>query len=63
MILKSYQTDALDWLEAFFKRCKPSNNSSLAHAKTTEDLYYFALTYRPIPSLSPPREKIHDLGK
>src|SRR5271169_3756789 len=52
MILKTYQTDALDWLEAFFKRCKLTNNPSIAYAETTEEWRGIPLNYRPLPSLS-----------
>jgi type III restriction enzyme len=52
MIPKSYQTDALNWLEAFFKRCKLSNNPSTAYAETTQEWRGLALNYRPLPSLS-----------
>ena len=41
MILKTYQTEALDWLEAFFKRCK-------AHEETTRDWRGEALHNRPL---------------
>ena len=37
MILKSYQGDALDWLEAFFKRCKATSNLQQAYADTTQE--------------------------
>ncbi|MBA4372594.1 MAG: hypothetical protein C0402_06990 [Thermodesulfovibrio sp.] len=46
MILKSYQTDALDWLEAFFRRCKLSKNPAVAYAETTEEWRGIALNYR-----------------
>lgn len=52
MILKSYQTDALDWLETFFKRCKLSNNPAVAYAETTEEWRGIPLNYRPLPTLS-----------
>lgn len=52
MILKPYQEEALDWLEAFFKHCKLSNNPSVAYAETTQEWRGLALNYRPLPSLS-----------
>lgn len=52
MILKSYQTDALDWLETFFKRCKLSNNPASAYAETTEEWRGIPLNYRPLPTLA-----------
>jgi type III restriction enzyme len=52
MILKSYQLDALNWLEAFFKRCKSSNNPRLAYEETTKEWRDVALHYRPLPTLA-----------
>lgn len=52
MIPKSYQTEALDWLEKFFKRCKLSNNASAAYAETTQEWRGLALHYRPLPTLA-----------
>lgn len=52
MIPKSYQSDALNWLEAFFKRCKTSNNPSVAYAETTQEWRGLALNYCPLPSLA-----------
>ena len=51
MILKSYQGDALDRLEAFFKRCKATSNPGQAYADTTQDWRGTALRYRPLPTL------------
>ncbi len=51
MILKQYQMAALDWLEAFFKRCKTSNNPRLAYEETTKEWREIALHYRPLPTL------------
>ena len=34
VILKTYQMEALDWLEAFFKRCKTSNNPRFAYDRS-----------------------------
>jgi len=51
MILKSYQADALDWLEAFFKRCKTSNNPRYAYEETTKEWRGVALHYRALPKL------------
>ncbi len=52
MILKNYQMEALDWLEAFFKRCKTSNNPRLAYEETTKEWRDVALHYRPLPTLA-----------
>jgi len=52
MIPKSYQMEALYWLETFFKRCKTSNNPSAAYVGTTEEWRGLALNYRPLPTLS-----------
>lgn len=52
MILKKYQADSLDWLEAFFKRCKATSNPKLAYEETTKDWREIALHYRSLPKLS-----------
>jgi type III restriction enzyme len=52
MILKAYQEEALDWLEAFFKRCKTSSNPRSAYEETTKDWRGGALHYRPLPTLA-----------
>lgn len=52
MILKTYQTEALDWLETFFKRCKTSNNPRFAYEETTKEWRDVALHYRPLPTLA-----------
>ncbi len=51
MILKSYQTDALDWLGTFFKRCKLSKDPRIAYEETTAEWRGIALNYRSLPSL------------
>jgi type III restriction enzyme len=51
MILKSYQVEALDWLEAFLKRCKTTNNPNYAYEETTKEWRNVALRYRPLPTL------------
>ena len=51
MILKSYQVEALDWLEAFFKRCKTTNKPSYAYEETTKEWRNVALRYRPWATL------------
>jgi type III restriction enzyme len=51
MILKSYQADALYWLEAFFKRCKTSNNPRYAYEETTKEWRGVTLHYRALPKL------------
>lgn len=52
MILKPYQAEALDWLEAFFKRCKLSNDPRKAYEETTLEWRGISLPYRPLPTLS-----------
>ncbi len=52
MILKPYQVEALDWLEAFFKRCKDSNNARYAYEETTREWRNVALQYRALPTLA-----------
>ncbi len=52
MILKPYQSEALDWLEAFFKRCKTSNSPRLAYEETTQEWCGVALRYRHLPTLT-----------
>jgi hypothetical protein len=52
MILKRYQEEALDCLEAFFKRCKTSSNPRFAYEETTKDWRGMALHYRPLPTLA-----------
>lgn len=51
MILKSYQTDALNWLETFFKRCKLNKDPRIAYEETTAEWRGIALNYRSLPSL------------
>ena len=51
MILKDYQAEALNWLEAFFKRCRSSNNPRYAYEETTREWRDTALHYRPLPTL------------
>ena len=52
MILKDYQAEALNWLEAFFKRCKESNNPKTAYEDTTRGWRQgVALRYHPLPTL------------
>lgn len=50
MILKTYQAEALDWLEAFFKRCKASGNPRFAYEETTKEWIGTPLRYRPLPT-------------
>ncbi|MDH4163279.1 MAG: DEAD/DEAH box helicase family protein [Nitrospirota bacterium] len=52
MILKAYQSEALDRLEAFFKRCKLSNDPRKAYEDTTEEWRGVRLTYRALSTLS-----------
>lgn len=49
MILKSYQTETLDWLEKFFKRCKETNDPAIAYEQTTREWREVALHYAPLP--------------
>ena len=51
MILKTYQSEALEWLECFFKKCKTSNNPRFAYEETTKEWIGTALQYRPLPTL------------
>jgi len=50
MILKSYQTEALDYFEKFLKRCAETGNIPNAYAETTEE-WRFRLNYRPLPTM------------
>ena len=50
MILKSYQTESLDYFEKFLKRCVKGNDISTAYEQTTEE-WRFRLMYRPLPSM------------
>jgi len=51
MMLKDYQAEALDRLEAFFKRCRGSNSPRFAYEETTREWLGIALNYRPLPTL------------
>jgi type III restriction enzyme len=51
MILKSYQAESLDWLEAFFKRCKETGSPRLAYEETTREWRDVALHYYHLPTL------------
>ncbi len=50
MILKSYQIEALDYLEKFLKRCNESGDIRAAYTQTTEE-WRFPLNYRPLPTM------------
>ena len=50
-MLKSYQIEALDWLEKFLKRCRESNNPRESYAQTTLEWRDIALPYHPLSSL------------
>lgn len=52
MILKPYQSEALDWLEAFFRRCKLSSDPRKAYEETTMEWRGISLPYRHLPTLS-----------
>ena len=51
MILKSYQSDALDWFEKFLKRCQESGVPRESYATTTQEWCNTALFYRPLRNL------------
>lgn len=51
MILKSYQSDALNWFEAFLKRCRDTDNPRESYALTTQEWRGMALFYRPLRNL------------
>lgn len=51
MILKSYQSDALDWFEKFLKRCRESGQPRESYAQTTQEWRDMALFYRPLRTL------------
>jgi type III restriction enzyme len=51
MILKSYQSDALDWFEKFLKRCRESGQPRESYAQTTQEWRDTALFYRPLRNL------------
>ena len=51
MILKAYQAEALERLEAFFKRCKTSSDPRHAYEETTREWCDVALQYHPLPTL------------
>ena len=51
MILKSYQSDALDWFEKFLKRCRESGQPRESYAQTTQEWRDTALIYRPLRNL------------
>ncbi len=48
MILKSYQSDALNWFEKFLKRCRESGLPRESYAQTTQEWRDMALFYRPL---------------
>ena len=52
MIIKKYQSDALDWLEKYFKRCKELRNVRTAYEETTEEWCGTRLRYRPLPTMT-----------
>ncbi len=51
MILKSYQSDALNWFERFLKRCRDTGNPRESYALTTQEWRGMALFYRPLRNL------------
>ena len=50
-MLKTYQTDALDWYEKFLKRCRESKNPRESYAQTTSEWRGIALPYHPLSGL------------
>jgi len=52
MNLKDYQVEALNWLEAFFKRCKETNDPRQAYEGTTKEWCGTPIPYRPLPTLA-----------
>ncbi len=51
MILKSYQSDALNWFELFLKRCRDTGTPRECYAQTTQEWRGMALFYRPLRNL------------
>ncbi|HNW93487.1 MAG TPA: DEAD/DEAH box helicase family protein [bacterium] len=51
MLLKAYQSEALDWLEKFFKRCAAHKDPRPAYAETTTEWRGLALRYHPLPTM------------
>lgn len=51
MLLKQYQSEALDWLEKFFKRCADSKDPQQAYAQTTMEWRDLPLRYHSLPSM------------
>jgi len=51
MILKTYQSDALNWYEKFLRRCRESGLPRESYAKTTEEWRDIALPYKPLKNL------------
>lgn len=51
MILKSYQSDALNWFERFLKLCRDMGNPRESYARTTQEWRGMALFYRPLRNL------------
>ena len=51
MILKGYQTDALNWFEKFLKRCRESGNPRESYAAITKEWRGFELYYRPLRTM------------
>ena len=50
MILKSYQSEALDYFETFLQRCKDSGDVCAAYTQTTAE-WRVPLTFRPLPTV------------
>jgi type III restriction enzyme len=51
MIIKKYQSEALNYLEEFFKRCKNTGDGRRAYEETTEEWCGTALRYRALPTM------------
>lgn len=51
MILKNYQSQALDWLEKYFRNCRATKSAKEAYEITTEEWKGLKLNYAPLSSL------------
>lgn len=51
MILKDYQSEALDWLEKYFRSCRTCKNPRQAYEETTQEWKGMRLNYAPLSTL------------
>lgn len=51
MILKDYQSQALDWLEKYFRNCRACKNPRQAYEETTQEWKGMRLNYAPLSTL------------